>query len=98
MISPIHATTLANNAPQTKTKVILDVNETVGQSFEMVPSSVCAILVRKQSGRGAVRVNAPGMPNVETGPHKQGFDIVVIKPGQTCRLFLTPTVRYFRPV
>jgi hypothetical protein len=77
-------------------KVVLDPSETVGRSLEMVDSSVCAILVRKQSARGAVRVDAPGMPNVVTGPDQKGFDIVVIRQDQTCRLFLTPTVRYFR--
>jgi hypothetical protein len=77
-------------------KVVLDLNETVGRSFEMVDPAVCAILVRKRSAIGAVRVDAPGMPNVVTGPDQKGFVIVVIRQGQTCRLFLTPTVRYFR--
>lgn len=90
------ASCLIDNAIQTGVKVVLDPEETVGTSLEMVDSSVCAILVRKKSARGAVRVDAPGMPNVVTGPDQIGFDIVVIRPGQTCRIFLTPTVRYFR--
>lgn len=77
-------------------EVVLDPSETVGKSLALVDSSVCAILVRKHSATGAVRVDAPGMPNVVTGPDQKGFDIVVIRPGQTCRFFLTPTVRYFK--
>jgi hypothetical protein len=78
-------------------KVVLDSYETVGKGLEMVPKSVCAILVKKNSAAGAVRVDTDGSPNVVTGPNKRGVDIVVIKPGQTCRFYLTPTVRYFRP-
>jgi len=80
----------------TKMKVKLDPTETIGKSFEIVDSSVCAILVKKNSAPGAVRVDAPGMPNVVTGPREKGFDIVVIGPGQTCMLYSTPTVRYFK--
>ena len=90
------ASHLNNNTIQTKLKVFLDRTEIVGKNFEIVDSSICAILVKKHSAPGAVRVDAPGMPNVETGPHKKGFDIVVIRPGQTCMLYSTPTVRYFR--
>jgi len=80
----------------TNGKVTLDRDETVGKNFEVVDSIVCAILVKKNSARGAVRVTAPGMPNVVTGPDRSGFDIVVIRPGQVCMFYLTPTVRYFR--
>jgi hypothetical protein len=61
----------------------------------LVDQSVCAILVKKNSANGAVRVDAPDMPNVVTGPDQKGFVIVVIFPGQTCRIFLNPTLRYF---
>jgi hypothetical protein len=88
---------LNDNTIQTDEKtVLIDSEPTVGKRFEMVDSSVCAILVYKHSADGAVRLNAPGMPNVVTGPDESGFDIVIIKPGQTCRFFGTPTVRYFR--
>lgn len=87
---------LIDNAIQTGVRVVLDKKFTVGKSLEMVDSSVCAVLVQKKSDDGAVRLDAVGMPNVVTGPNQSGFDIVVIRPGQTCRLFLTPTVRYFR--
>lgn len=94
---------LANNDTQINEQVILDPNEIVpdekvGENFEMVDSSVRAVLVKKCSARGAVRVNAPSMPNVVTGPDEKGWVIVVIRRGQTCMLLLTPTVRYFRRV
>lgn len=83
---------------QTGVKVVLDSEWTVGTDLEEVDSSVCAILVQKKGRYGAVRLDAPGMPNVATGPYEDenGFVIVVIEPGQTCRIFLYPTVRYFR--
>jgi hypothetical protein len=88
---------LANNATQINEEVTLDRDETVGRgSFEMVDPSVCAVLVKKCSARGAVRVGAPSLPNVVTGPDEKGFVIVVINRGQTCMLLLTPTVRYFK--
>jgi hypothetical protein len=78
-------------------KVVLDLNETVGKNFEMIEdTSICAILVNKHGASGAVRLYAPGTPNVVTGPDKKGWVVVVRRPDQTGRFFLTPTVRYFR--
>jgi len=98
MNARIHlASQLANSTIQTDLKnLVLDRTETVGKNFETVDSSVCAILVKKHSDPGAVRVDAPGMPSVETGPQKNGFDIMVINPGQTCMFYSNPTVRYFK--
>ena len=76
---------------------MLDRNETVGKNFETIEDpSICAILVNKQGARGAVRLYASGTPNVVTGPEEKGWVVVVRRPGQTGRFFLTPTVRYFR--
>jgi len=73
----------------------------VGTEFETVHSSIRAILVRKDSAWGAVRVTGPGtpkeVPNVVTGPNRAGYVIVVIKPGQDCMFLKNPSVRYFRP-
>jgi hypothetical protein len=77
-------------------KVVLDPGWTVGTNLELVDSTVCAILVERKSAYGALRLDADGMPNVATGPCESGFVIVVIRPGQSCRIFLTPTVRYFK--
>ncbi len=76
--------------------VTLD-SEKVGGNFEAVDSSsVCAILLRKDSAWGAVRVYSNPIKNIVSGPNQgTGFVIIVIGPGQTCRLFGTPSVRYF---
>ena len=77
--------------------VVIDPQETVGTNFEMVPSSVCAVLVKIDGGGGAVRVNSVPVQNVVTGPKQgTGFVIVVIPSGETCRLYGQPSVRYFR--
>ena len=75
--------------------VALD-SEKVGENFEAVGPSVCAILLRKDSAWGAVRVYSNPIKNIVSGPNQgTGFVIVVIEPGQTCRIFGTPSVRYF---
>ncbi|KAK5093855.1 hypothetical protein LTS08_008814 [Lithohypha guttulata] len=80
--------------------VLLDEKEVVGKDLELVESSVCAVLVKRQSAWGAVRVTGSGTPketpNVVTSPQQEpGYSIIVIKPGQSCRLFQNPTIRYF---
>ncbi|OCL14012.1 hypothetical protein AOQ84DRAFT_359276 [Glonium stellatum] len=71
--------------------------ETIGTDFEMVDSSVRAILVKKHSAGGAVRVFGNPIRNVVTGPNEgAGFVIVIVGPGETCRLFGSPSIRYFR--
>lgn len=82
---------------QAQDDLVLDKNETIGTTLELVDPSVRAILVKRHGGGGAVRVNGDAVRNVVTGPDENiGFDIVVIGTGETCRLFGTPTVRYFR--
>jgi hypothetical protein len=72
--------------------------ETAGTSLESVDPSVRAILVKIHGGGGAVRVFGDIIRNVVTGPKEPaGFVILVVRPGESCRLFGSPTVRYFRP-
>jgi len=77
--------------------VVLNPTWTVGADFEKLDASVCAVLVKIHGDGGAVRVYSSPMQNVVTGPKRgTGYIIVVIKSGETCRLFGTPSVRYFR--
>lgn len=75
---------------------IIDQEETIGTDFGTVPQSVCAVLVKKHGPIGALRVFGEGVTNVVTGPTETGFVIVIIKPGESCRLLQTPSLRYFR--
>jgi hypothetical protein len=60
-----------------------------------VDSSVCAILVRKDGGAGAVTGGT--FDNVVTGPTQgTGSVIIVVKSGQSLMFYGTPSVRYFR--
>lgn len=82
-----------------KHEVLIDGCETIGKTFEQVESSVCAILVKKHGGGGAVRVFGDAVQNVVTGPSESpGFVIVIVAPGETCRFLGTPTVRLFRRI
>ena len=79
----------------------MDTEEKVGTDFEVVDSSCPAVLVRRDSGGGAVFVAGPGIPETEprvrTGPEQgAGFAILIIKPGQTCMFLGRPSVRVFR--
>ena len=59
---------------------------------------VRAILVKIHSGGGAIRVFGDIIRNVVISPKEPaGFVILVIRPSKSCRLFSSPTVRYFRP-
>lgn len=80
-----------------KYEVVVDDCETIGKTFEQVESSVCAILIKRDGGGGAVRVFGDAVRNVVTGPSESpGYVIMVIAPGETCRFLGTPTVRFFR--
>ncbi|KAI9891859.1 MAG: hypothetical protein M1814_002244 [Vezdaea aestivalis] len=101
----VHVNDIAHDDQQLEEKarvlcdedVVLDLQETMGKDFGTVETSVCAILVKKDGPWGAVRVFSEPVTNLVTGPTQgDGFAIVVIKPGQTCRLFGTPSMRYFR--
>ncbi|OCK88825.1 uncharacterized protein K441DRAFT_586700, partial [Cenococcum geophilum 1.58] len=56
-----------------------------------------AILVKIYSKGGAVRVFSDIIRNIVTGPKEPtSFIILIIRPSKSCRLFSSPTVRYFR--
>ena len=75
---------------------MLDSKETIGSDLEQVDSSICAVLVRRNGGAGAVRLYGSQVENIRTGPDQgSGLFVVVIGPG-TCRFFGSPSVRYFR--
>ncbi|KAI9889399.1 MAG: hypothetical protein M1814_005335 [Vezdaea aestivalis] len=77
--------------------VTLDANEVLGTDFEILDRSICAVLVRKNGGAGAIRVTGGTFKNVVTGPTQgTGFVIVTIQAGEDCMLLGTPSVRYFR--
>ncbi len=76
--------------------MLLDPKEKVGTNFEEVESTVRAILLKKNSAWGSVRVFGNSINNVVSGPNQgAGFVIVVIGRGETCRLIGNPSVRYF---
>lgn len=57
-------------------------------------SAVCAILVRKDGGAGAVTGGT--FDNVVTGPEQgTGYVIIVLKSGKSSTFYDTPSVRYF---
>lgn len=57
-------------------------------------SAVCAILVRKDGGAGAVTGGT--FDNVVTGPEQgTGYVIIVLKSGKSSMFYGTPSVRYF---
>jgi len=84
------------NGVQSGVDVVLDTKETVGEDFGTVESAVCAILIKKHSAAGAVRVFGHTVINVVTGPTEgTGFVLVIRKAGEDCRLFGHPSLRYF---
>ena len=62
---------------------------------QVVDSSVRALLVKKNGGEGAVRVDDGTY--VRTGKNQgDGFVIVTVKTGRICVLLGHPSVRYFK--
>lgn len=79
--------------------VSLDKKWKEGQNFQSAGPSVCAILVKKDSAAGAVRVYSDPVTNVVTGPkQKSGVVLIVLKNDESCRLFGSPSVRWFSRV
>jgi hypothetical protein len=77
-------------------EVILDPTWKEGKNFETAAPSAFAILIQKDSAPGAVRVYSDPVTNVVTGLRGEfGIVLVVLKPGESCRLFGRPSVRWF---
>ncbi|EME39770.1 hypothetical protein DOTSEDRAFT_82585 [Dothistroma septosporum NZE10] len=76
--------------------LVIDGTEILGRNFDQVDASVRAILVKKNSAQGAVRIFGKEVWNVVTGPSEQGVVIVRLGEGEYCRLLGTPTIRLFR--
>jgi len=75
-------------------KVTLESKEAVTRDPQSVDSSVRALLVKKNGGEGAVRVDDGTY--LRTGQNQgDGFVIVTIGTGRICVLFGHPSVRYF---
>ncbi|CAK4031390.1 Hypothetical predicted protein [Lecanosticta acicola] len=83
-------------AELTGESLVIDGNEILGRNFDQVDASVRAILVKKNSAQGAVRVFGKEVWNVVTGPTEEGVVIVRLGEGEYCRLLGTPTIRLFR--
>lgn len=78
-------------------EVTIDTQETVGRDFGTVDQSVCAILIKRDGTPGAVRIFGDVVTNVVTGPTQgDGYVVVLRKTGQSCRLFGSPSMRFFR--
>lgn len=76
--------------------LVIDKQETAGKEFEVADRSVRAILVKKGSSAGAVRVFGQSIRNVVTGPKEQGYALVIVASNEECMFLGSPTVRYFR--
>ncbi|KAK5086188.1 hypothetical protein LTR70_007433 [Exophiala xenobiotica] len=63
---------------QSGLSLVIDKQETVGKEFEVADRSVRAILVKKDSSAGAVRVFGQSIRNVVTGPKEQGYALVIV--------------------
>lgn len=77
--------------------VTLDKDWTVGVNLESIDPSIPALLLRKDGAWGAVRVDTSPVLNEVSGPGMvPGISLILVKPGETCRFYQSPSVRYFR--
>ncbi|KAI9923508.1 hypothetical protein MW887_008620 [Aspergillus wentii] len=59
--------------------------------------TACALLVRIDGAAGAVYVHGNKLDIVMTGADRgPGWWLIVLEPGQSCRFYGQPSVRYFR--
>jgi hypothetical protein len=80
-----------------KRDVTLDQNWTVGVNLESLGPSIPALLLKKDGAWGAVRVDTSPVLNEVSGPGMNpGISLILVKPGETCRFYQSPLVRYFR--
>ena len=80
---------------QVKRDVILDKEWTVGINLETINPSVPALLIKKDGAWGAVRVDTSPVLNEVSGPGLTGVSMVIIKRGETCRIYQNPSIRCF---
>jgi hypothetical protein len=66
-----------------------------GKDLGTADLSIRALLVTQKGQWGAVRVDSDPITNVVTGSGNELY-IVFIEPGQVCRFYQHPAVRYFR--
>ncbi|KAL5687466.1 hypothetical protein EMGR_001735 [Emarellia grisea] len=66
-----------------------------GKDLGTADLSIRALLVTQKGQWGAVRVDSDPITNVVTGNGNELY-IVFIEPGQVCRFYQHPAVRYFR--
>jgi hypothetical protein len=80
-----------------KRNVTLDKDWTIGVNLESIDTSIPALLLKKDGAWGAVRVDTSPVLNEVSGPGMDpGFSLILVKPGETCRIYQSPSVRYFR--
>lgn len=80
-----------------KRNVTLDKDWTVGVNLESIDPSIPALLLKKDGAWGAVRVDTSPVLNEVSGPGMDpGIALILVKPGETCRFYQSPSVRYFR--
>lgn len=76
--------------------ISLDAKWKEGTNFQSAEPSVCAVLIKKNSATGAVRVFSDPVTNVVTGPNQEpGVVLIVLKDGEECMLLGRPSVRWF---
>lgn len=78
-------------------KVLLAPNNVEVHDLDSVDwETACAVLLQIDGGAGAVYVHGNKLDIVMTGPgHGRGWWLIVLKPGQSCRFYGQPSVRYF---
>jgi hypothetical protein len=75
-----------------RVNVVIDPQKMVETNFEMMSSSVCAILVKINDGEKTVRVNSVLVKNVVMSSKQEtDFVIVIISSDDTCRLYGKPS-------
>ncbi|RAL09228.1 uncharacterized protein BO97DRAFT_407925 [Aspergillus homomorphus CBS 101889] len=80
-----------------KRDVTLDKEWVVGANLESIGPSIPALLLKRDAAWGAVRVDTSPVLNEVSGPGMgPGISLILVKPGETCRFYQSPSVRYFR--
>ena len=99
----MQALTASRDLPyQTGVEAKLDESETPVSIWTPVPSTIPAVLVRRNGGAGSVYIIGENLPTKEpflqTGPSQSaGYVLMIIKKNQSCHYYGKPSVRYFQP-